>query len=198
VSGFFGSGKSSFAKMLGLALENRPIAGERAGDRFAKRTGRDKLALLLHRINEVVPTHAVIFDVSTDRGIKSGNQTITEIMFRLLLASLGYAKDLDLAELEIGLEGDGRLEEFKAAFTQTVGKDWDDRKNMVAFALSEASAAMHAIQPVIYSDQDSWADAHSGKADITPGLVAQRIKELTQRRKPGHTVVFVIDEVGQF
>lgn len=198
VSGFFGSGKSSFAKMLGLALEDRRIAGEGAGVLLGRRTGRDKLVLLLHRINEAIPTHAVIFDVSTDRGIKSGNQTITEIMYRLFLASLGYAKNLDLAELEIGLEGDGRLAEFKAAFIETVGKDWDDRKNMVAFALSEASAAMHAIQPAIYSDQNSWADAHSGEADITPGLLAQRIKELTERRKPGHTVVFVIDEVGQF
>src|SRR5690242_7125955 len=45
VSGFFGSGKSSFAKMLGLALEDRPIAGEGAGVLFGKRTGRDKLAL---------------------------------------------------------------------------------------------------------------------------------------------------------
>ena len=35
VSGFFGSGKSSFAKMLGLAIENRTIAGEPAGERFA-------------------------------------------------------------------------------------------------------------------------------------------------------------------
>lgn len=198
VSGFFGSGKSSFAKMLGLALENRSVAGEKAGELFGKRAGRDKLELLLHRINEAIPTHAVIFDVSTDRGIKSGNQTITEIMYRLFLASLGYAKDLDLAELEIGLEADGRLDEFKHAFSQVVGKDWDDRKNMVAFALSEASAAMHAIQPDIYSDKDSWAEAHSGKADITPGLLAQRIKELTERKKPGHTVVFVIDEVGQF
>lgn len=198
VSGFFGSGKSSFAKTLGLALENRPIGGDKAGDLFGKRTGRDKLELLLHRINEAIPTHAVIFDVSTDRGIKSGNQTITEIMYRLFLASLGYAKDLDLAELEIGLEVDGRLQEFKAAFTEIVGKEWDGRKNMVAFALSEASAAMHAIQPAIYSDKDSWADAHSGKADITPGLLARRIKELTERNKPGHTVLFVIDEVGQF
>jgi len=28
VSGFFGSGKSSFAKMLGLSIENRLVAGE--------------------------------------------------------------------------------------------------------------------------------------------------------------------------
>src|SRR2546430_5519889 len=48
--------------------------------------------------------HAVIFDVSTDRGIRSGNQSLTEIMYGLFLQSLGYAKDLDLSELEIGLE----------------------------------------------------------------------------------------------
>ena len=31
VSGFFGSGKSSFAKMLGLSIENRSVAGVPAG-----------------------------------------------------------------------------------------------------------------------------------------------------------------------
>ena len=43
VSGFFGSGKSSFAKMLGLSIENRPVAGIPAGDRFALRTADNKL-----------------------------------------------------------------------------------------------------------------------------------------------------------
>ena len=65
--------------------------------------------MLLKGINERIPTHAVIFDVSTDRGIRSGNQTLTEIMYGLFLQSLGYAKDLDLSELEIGLEEKGQL-----------------------------------------------------------------------------------------
>src|SRR5882672_6700605 len=38
VSGFFGSGKSSFAKMLGLSIANRTVAGESASERFAQRT----------------------------------------------------------------------------------------------------------------------------------------------------------------
>jgi len=80
VSGFFGSGKSSFAKMLGLAIENRPVAGIPAGDRFAHRAGDKKLQVLLKAINEKIPTHAVIFDVSTDRGIRSGNQSLTDML----------------------------------------------------------------------------------------------------------------------
>ena len=104
VSGFFGSGKSSFAKMVGLTIANREIAGVSAGGLFAERAGDTKLQVLLKAINENIPTHAVIFDVSTDRGIRSGNQTLTEIMYGLFLQSLGYAKDLDLSELEIGLE----------------------------------------------------------------------------------------------
>ena len=198
VSGFFGSGKSSFAKMLGLALEDREIAGTRASVRFGAKTNT-KIQVLLRQITEKIPTHAVIFDVSTDRGIRSGNQTLTEIMYRLFLRSLGYAKDLDLAELEIGLEADGRLDEFMLAFEKvTNGKQWNDRKGLVAFALSEASAAMHVIDPEIYARSDSWADASKLRADITPGTLAKRVTELIARRKPGHAVMFVVDEVGQF
>ena len=198
ISGFFGSGKSSFAKMLGLALENREIEGLPAGQLFGHRTN-DKIKVLLNRIAENIPTHAVIFDVSTDRGIRSGNQTLTEIMYRLFLESLCYPSDLDLAELEIGLEADGRLDEFRTAFSKvTEGKAWDDRKRSKAFALSEASAAMREIEPGIYEKNDSWADANKNKADISSGLLAKRINKLMERRKPGHTVVFVVDEVGQF
>jgi hypothetical protein len=113
VSGFFGSGKSSFAKYLGLALENRKILGAGAAYLLGQRTGDAKVQVLLTNISEQIPTNAVIFDVSTDRGIRTGHQTITEIMYRLFLQSLGYARDLDLAELEITLEAEEGLDDFK-------------------------------------------------------------------------------------
>jgi hypothetical protein len=198
VSGFFGSGKSSFAKMLGLAVENRTIAGESAAERFAAQARDQRLTVLLKTINEKIPTHAVIFDVSTDRGIRSGNQTLTEIMYGLFLRSLGYAKDLDLSELEISLEERGELARFEDEYRRHFKKDWSREKDKVAFALSEASRVMHELDPATYTQADSWVQAVKNKADITPRKLAERAGELMQRRKPGHSLMFVVDEVGQF
>lgn len=198
VSGFFGSGKSSFAKMLGLAVANRTVAGESAAERFAHRAGDKKLQVLLKTINEQIPTHAVIFDVSTDRGIRSGNQTLTEIMYGLFLQSLGYAKDLDLSELEIGLEEKGQLARFEEEYRRLFKKDWATEKGKVAFALSEASRVLHSLDPDTYPMADSWVKAVKNKADITPGKLAERVGELMKRRKPGYSLMFVVDEVGQF
>ncbi|MPR06289.1 BREX system P-loop protein BrxC [Microvirga tunisiensis] len=197
ISGFFGSGKSSFAKNLGLAIENREVVGVKAADRFAQRVRDNRLKVVLKTINEKIPTHAVIFDVSTDRGIRSGNQMLTEIMYRLFLESLGYARDLDLAELEIDLESQGRLKEFEETYLKTRGQAWNAEKSMLAFAINRASAALHAMEPTTYPAPDTWARTRS-KADITPGLFARRVVELMERRKPGHSLLFVVDEVGQF
>ncbi len=198
VSGFFGSGKSSFAKNLGIALENRNLKGEEAGRLFGDRTGDDAVKVLLSTIKERIPTQAVIFDVSTDRGIRSGNKTLTEIMYRLFLDRLGYAKDLDLAELEIVLEGEGRLEAFKEAFKRIYDKDWDREKGKFALAISKASRVMHELDPETYPTADSWCQAAINRADVTPNTLADRCELLMGRRRPGKSLAFVIDEVGQF
>jgi hypothetical protein len=198
ISGFFGSGKSSFAKFLGLSIADRMIDGVPAAGRFASRTSDNKLRVLLKSITEKTPTHAVIFDVSTDRGIRSGNQTLTEIIYGLFLQSLGYAKDLDLSELEISLEEQGKLAEFEAEYRRLFGKEWSLEKGKVVFALNEASTVLHELDPSTYPMADSWVKAVKNKADITPGKLAERATELMRRRRPGHSLLFVVDEVGQF
>ena len=198
VSGFFGSGKSSYAKLLGLSLQNQDILGKGAADRFADRVGDLKIQVLLKKITEQIPTTAVVFDVSTDRGIRSGNQTLTEIMYRLFLRELGYARDLDLAELEITLEGDGKLEAFTKAYQAMFTKGWDREKEKVAFALAAASRVMNKLDPHRFPSPETWLKAARDRADITPGLLAERCKLLMDRRRPKQTLVFVVDEVGQF
>jgi len=198
VSGFFGSGKSSFAKYLGLALENRNVCGEGAAFLLGQRTKDQKLQVLLNNISEKIPTEAVIFDVSTDRGIRTGNQSITEIMYRLFLQSLGYARDLDLSELEITLEENGKLPDFKRTYQDIFEKDWDVEKGKIALAVQQASRVMNSMDPATYTTADSWRESALTRADITPGDLAKRGIELMTRRHPGKSLLFVVDEVGQF
>ena len=159
MSGFFGSGKSSFAKLLGLALDNRSVLGEPAGKKIAERTRSKKIQALLAGINERIPTHAVIFDVATERGILSPNQRLTEIMYRLLLESLGYARDLDLAELEITLEGQGKLPEFERRYEQLFEATWASDKNLIVFSVGRASHVIHLMDKAFSTPESWWQSA---------------------------------------
>jgi hypothetical protein len=198
VSGFFGSGKSSFAKYLGMGLEDRDLSGEGAAELLANQTGDPKTRVLLSTISEKIPTKAVIFDVSTDRGIRTGNQSITEIMYRLFLKSLGYAGDLDLSELEITLEESGQLDAFKSKYQELFEREWDNGKGLIAIAVQQASRVMHELDLATYPTADSWRESAMRRADVTPGGLAKRGMELMARRSPGKTLLFVVDEVGQF
>lgn len=60
VSGFFGSGKSSFAKNLGYALENREVLGSKFADLFKKQLGDARTSALLDLINAKTPTQVIL------------------------------------------------------------------------------------------------------------------------------------------
>ena len=198
ISGFFGSGKSSFAKNLGLALSKRPVGDSNALELLSQRINDNVATALLKKIEEQIPTDAVIFDVSTDRGVM-GDQTLTEIMYRSFLEHLGYSRDLDIGELEITLEEDGRLDAFLTAYSELYAdKNWDVEKNRPAFAMNQASRVMNVLDPEENPEVDSWKQGATGRADISPGSLAERCKDLMERRGDGRTLVFVVDEVGQF
>ncbi|SMP42894.1 hypothetical protein SAMN06295888_102123 [Desulfonatronum zhilinae] len=198
VSGFFGSGKSIFAKILGYTVAARKVGGRTASDIFKLKVNNSRISALLDSINARIPFHAVIFDVSMDRGVRLANERLTEIIYKALLRELGYSEDFDLAELEITLEGDGKLDTFIRRFQEIHGHPWT-RRRLLGLALNEASAVLHDMAPETYPTADSYAvSVGNGRADITPNRLAQRAFELAERRRPDHAMIFIIDEVGQY
>jgi hypothetical protein len=137
VSGFFGSGKSSFAKILGYVLEGRKILNENAKDLFKKQANNKQIADFLDFIGTKIPTKSIIFDVSMDRGVRSGGDRITEILYKVLLRELDYAEDFDIAKLEQDLEEDKKLDKFVELYEKEYSKSWSKgRKRASAVLLS--------------------------------------------------------------
>jgi len=197
ISGFFGSGKSSFAKNFGYALENRRVLGQDFSALFKQQIRDEQVRNLLDLINTRFPTEVILFDIAKEQDTRRVTQRIAEFIYTALLRELDYAEDFDIAELEIELEAEAKLDQFIAKCKQIHSQEWRIvRKG--AQRLSRASAVLHALDPVTYPAADSWAHTQRSRdAAISVSKVVQRTFELFGRRRPGKALVLVIDEVGQ-
>src|SRR3984885_12206240 len=197
VSGFFGSGKSSFAKNLGYALENRTVLGSKFADLFKRQLEDTSIGDLLDLINAKTPTEVVLFEVAKEADTRKVTQRIAELMYTVLLRELRYSEDFDIAELEIELEAEGKLPEFTVTCKTLLNKDWETVREG-AQKLSRASAILHHLDPKTYTSADSWSHAQRNRdASISVSKVVRRTFELWGRRRKGKALVFIIDEVGQ-
>ncbi len=198
VSGFFGSGKSSFAKTVGYALADPVIEGRTATTRLLARANSHKLDALLNTAHTLAPTIAVFLDLASGRDMLREGESLVLPVYRGLLKRLGYSSNELLAELEITLEAEGRLEAFETAVLEaTDARPWAQVRD-VALAKNYASRALHLIDAATFPSADSWAKAAS-TPNIDHNWLANRALELLGRRGGGATrLVFVVDEVGQY
>jgi len=198
ISGFFGSGKSSFAKNLGYVLANSMVKREKASDLFKKQINDEQVINYIDFINKKISFEVIMFDVSAEKAVKKTTEKIAEIMYTVLLRELDYGQDYDIAELEIELEGEGNLDKFIALCEEKFNIPWKVvRKG--AQKISRSSAILHDMDSLTYPSADSWAKAiGTRKADITVGKFVERVFELSARRRPGKALVFIIDEVGNY
>jgi len=229
VSGFFGSGKSSFAKNMGYVLANRSLLGIPAGKLFVEQLRSQppvdelstKIDGLIQFINVRIPSHAIMLDVRVDQAVRRTTESITEILYTVLLRELDYAQDYDLANLEIELEAEKKLAEFITLganlYRDQVGgapspegvpvtlpsvspEDYAIwrivRKG--AQKIQRTGEILNKLKPATYSTPDSWAQSLKTMADITPRELVERTFELASRRRPGNAIVYVIDELGAY
>lgn len=197
ISGFFGSGKSSFAKVLGYVLANPDLGTTTAADLLTQKLDTTQVKALLNTIHSEAPTSSIFVDLSSSRNVAKEGESVVLPLYRELLSSLGYARNFELAELEFTLEGDGQLDDFVAAFERATSRTWKERRD-VALAKNEASKALHELDPSTYPSADSWAKTKP-EVEVTANWFADRALDMLARRQPAKSrVVFIVDEVGQY
>jgi len=199
VSGFFGSGKSSFAKVLGYLLENRRVAGRAVVDRLAERVDSPTLRALLGRAldpkNRGTAVTALL-DLSSAHDVETEEHVVLPV-YRAVLQRLGYAREPALAALEFDLETDARLDAFVARFEEVHGRPWALVRH-TTLAPNMASRVLHETDPATFPSADSWARAPTSPT-VDANWFARRAVELVERRGGGaRRLVMVVDEAGQY
>ena len=132
ISGFFGSGKSHFLKILSYLLENKEIAGKKAIDYFVDDNKiADPMVLADMQLAANTPTDVVLFNIDSksDSNSKQNKDAIVNVFLKVFNEMQGYCGAMPfLADLERRLNEEGKYEEFKQKFEENYGDAWKDSR----------------------------------------------------------------------
>ena len=199
ISGFYGSGKSSFAKLLGLALDGIELPnGKSLSEAMLERDLTDRAAEFKEAWNKlrqiVTDPFSVVFDIG---GFARDNEHIHSACVRQVQKRLGYCADRLVADFELRLEQSGEWKRFLEV-SRKIGHPWDKEKDK-PLADEVFSEILHHFDPDRYVDPMSWIDSRAG-ATITdsPTEAVAAISEMIRLRRPKGTLFIIVDEVSQY
>ncbi len=201
ISGFYGSGKSSFAKLLGLALDGIKLPDGRTLDQALLQRDTSPRASELREawqtLRAKIDPISVVFDVG---GVARDNEHIHSVVMTRVQQRLGYCSTEPLvADFELKLERDGEWDRFQQVAQETLGEPWFTVKDN-ALAEEQFSLVLSVMYPELYTDPMSWFMSRAGThtRSESPEAVAAAIRDMLGFRKPGATLFVVVDEVSQY
>ncbi len=202
ISGFFGSGKSHFLKILSYILDNKEIGGKRAIDYFVDdKKIADAMVLADMRLASETPADVILFDIDakSDSNSKQNKDAIVNVFLKVFNEKRGFCGSLPhLADLESQLTDEGKYDEFKAAFEDEYGSDWESSRHKFDFIQDDVVEALVKIDFMSEAAARNWCEKASGPYSITIEDFAKRVKEYIEKKGNNHHVVFMVDEVGQY
>lgn len=200
VSGFYGSGKSSFTKYLGLALDPERKIGEVTFlERLAARFRASDLKQLYRATATKFPATVVMLDLARDQLVESAAVPIAQVLYAKILQKVGYSKVPKLADVEVRLDQDGRLDDFRAAYRERFpGKgEWEEVHDDPLIGPARASQIVPGFLPDDFETPESFRRQHYQER-LQVSELADRVIRLLRRKTGREQIVFVVDEVGQY
>jgi len=199
VSGFYGSGKSSFTKYLGFSLDRGFTVG---GDPFVKLLQNQLLTAstraLFNQVAGVYDAAVIFLDLASEMLAGASMEDISTVLYLKVLKWAGYSEDLKVAELERMLEADGKLDAFKQRVHEVQpDTKWDEVHNQPLVANQIAAELAVEFYPKLFKKTSDFGDLtlHVSKPENrrTEEMVA-----LIRRVSGKKNIIFIIDEVGQY
>ena len=205
VSGFFGSGKSHYIKILSYLLENIEAINTQTGehkhaiDFFDQQKIKDPM--LLADIQRAVRGTAdvMLFNIDAKADAKSERDAILQVFLRVFNEKLGLCGDAaHIAEMERHLVSKNAYDKFKEAFKLIHGNDWIVERDAVDFLRDEIVAALSQSLGMSNESASQYFDNARDSFSLSIESFAKLIRDYLKTQPANHRVIFLVDEVGQF
>ena len=192
LSGFYGSGKSYFGKMLGYLIDNPTINGTSTRDRFIPRlSGVANQSLIENDIRKLdsINSKVIFLDVAkqnTDNGLAF-------TLFANFLKNIGFRDDV-LGYYSYHLFIKNKYDEFVSYAEELLGKDWNlDEENFID--------SIYKVNELKYGkSEEITSQTINLYNNNIENFSSSKLKDELEKyllKFPDETLVFVFDEASE-
>ena len=198
ISGFFGSGKSHFLKMLSYLLENKEIKGIRSVERFRKKFEDDPATFMLIDRATKGTTETILFNIDIEGFSNKDKTAVLRVFAKMFYNHLGfYGENLKVAMMERYIDQQGKTEEFRKVFEEKKGKPWLEMRRAFAFNGKFIIPTLMEVLDMSEDDAKAWFNDKTA-TEISIAQLVEDMKAYVDTKPANFRLLFMIDEVGQY
>ena len=202
ISGFFGSGKSHFLKILSYLLQNKQVGDKHAIDYFIEdQKITNQMVLADMQLAANTPSDVILFNIDSksDSNGKENKDAIVNVFLKVFNEMQGFCGSMPhLADLERRLSEEGRFEEFKEKFEEEYGDPWESSRQDFDFIQDSVVDVLSDMDFMSESAARNWCEKATESYQISIEDFAKRVKSYIDKKGNNHHVVFLVDEIGQY
>lgn len=198
ISGFFGSGKSHFLKMLSYLLENKEVNGIRSVERFRKKFEDDPATYMMIDRSTKVETETILFNIDIEGSINKDKTAVLRVFAKTFYNHLGFFGDnLKVAKLEQYIDQQGKTEQFRRIFEEKKGMPWLESRKAFAFNGKYIIPTLMEVLDMSEEDARAWFTDKSA-IEFSIAQLVEDIKDYLKTKPNNFRLLFMVDEVGQY
>lgn len=198
ISGFFGSGKSHFLKMLSYILENKPIDGVPTVEKFRSKFAEDPGTFMLIDRATRGKTETILFNIDIEGSINKDKTAVLRVFAKMFYNHLDFfGENLKVAMLEQYIDQQGKTQEFRRVFEEKKGKPWTEQRKAFAFNGKFVVPTLMEVLDMSEEDARRWFDDKSA-VEFSIAQLVQDIKAYVDKQPADFRLLFMADEVGQY
>lgn len=197
ISGFFGSGKSHFLKMLSYLLSNQEVQGVPAIDYFKDKF--DDPMMYAQAVKCVsIPTESILFNIDIEGPLNKDKTAVLRTFAKMFYNHCGfYGDDLKIAKLERFIDRQGKTEEFRQKFEEVNGGPWVETRDSFAFFEDDVVEVLQSVLGMSEQAARNWFNGEETN-ELSIAQLVSDIKEYVDSKGDKFRLLFMVDEVGQY
>lgn len=202
ISGFFGSGKSHFLKILSYLLENKQVGDKHALDFFIDdKKITNQMVLADMKLAADTPTDVILFNIDSksESNSKENKDAIVNVFLKVFNEMQGFCGSMPyLADLERHLAEANQLAAFKEKFEDAYGDAWEDSRQDFDFIQDTVVEVLVEMGFMSEPAARNWCEKATEPYQISIEDFAKRVKAYLDKKGSNHHAVFLVDEIGQY